>query len=198
MHWTKNIYNDHFIVSSFIESSLKWNKPGRDNYKITWAPGEDWSSWTCAKSVQSLHCPQEEGFGPLLPIRRITKTLITCGCQGWSESSFGACMSFCWFCRASVDFVCRKVAIIYLFHWDSGSTSFIYFTFTNCTMCLRSLQGPLTENVKSALDLYLLVYRESYTSGHFIWNLWNEPSASFINFIWNDHECKILFIIWRF
>ena len=38
----------------------------------------------------------------------------------------------------------------------------------------------------------------SYTSGHFIWNLWNEPSASFINFIWNDHECKILFIIWPF
>ena len=35
-------------------------------------------------------------------------------------------------------------------------------------------------------------------SGHFIWNLWNEPLASFINFIWNDHECKILFIIWPF
>ena len=31
-----------------------------------------------------------------------------------------------------------------------------------------------------------------------IWKLWNEPSASFINFIWNDHECKILFIIWPF
>ena len=42
------------------------------------------------------------------------------------------------------------------------------------------------------------IYRGSYTSGHFIWNLWNEPSASFINFIWNDHECKILFIIWQF
>ena len=27
------------------------------------------------------------------------------------------------------------------------------------------------------------VYRGSYTSGHFIWNLWNEPSASFIDFI---------------
>ena len=38
----------------------------------------------------------------------------------------------------------------------------------------------------------------SYTTGHFIWNLWNEPSASFINFIWNDHECKILIIIWPF
>ena len=40
--------------------------------------------------------------------------------------------------------------------------------------------------------------RGSYTSGHFIWNLWNEPSASFINFKWNGHECKILFIIWLF
>ena len=38
--------------------------------------------------------------------------------------------------------------------------------------------------------------RGSDTSGHFIWNLWNEPLASFINFIRNDHECKIPFIIW--
>ena len=42
------------------------------------------------------------------------------------------------------------------------------------------------------------VYRGSYTSGHFIWIQWNEPSASFINFIWNSHECKILYIIWPF
>ena len=32
----------------------------------------------------------------------------------------------------------------------------------------------------------------SYTNGHFIWNLLNEASASFISFKWNDHECKIL------
>ena len=37
--------------------------------------------------------------------------------------------------------------------------------------------------------------RGSSRSDHFIWNLWNKPFASFINFIWNDHECKILFII---
>ena len=37
--------------------------------------------------------------------------------------------------------------------------------------------------------------RGSFMSGHFIWNLWNEPLASFINFIWNDRSCKILFII---
>ena len=30
----------------------------------------------------------------------------------------------------------------------------------------------------------------SYTSVHFIWKLWNEPSASFINCIWNDHKCR--------
>ena len=34
----------------------------------------------------------------------------------------------------------------------------------------------------------------SYPSGHFIWNLWNKPSATFIHFIWNDHSCVILFI----
>ena len=36
-----------------------------------------------------------------------------------------------------------------------------------------------------------------YKSGHIIWNLSNEPSASLINFIWNDHSCNILFIIWH-
>ena len=34
--------------------------------------------------------------------------------------------------------------------------------------------------------------------GSYIWNLWNKPSVSLINFIRNDHECKILFIIWLF
>ena len=43
-----------------------------------------------------------------------------------------------------------------------------------------------------------LQYRGSYTSGHFIWNLLNEPLASFINFIWNDHSCKFPFIIWPY
>ena len=33
------------------------------------------------------------------------------------------------------------------------------------------------------------VHRGSYTRCHFIWNLSNEHSASFINFIRNDHEC---------
>ena len=45
---------------------------------------------------------------------------------------------------------------------------------------------------------WVVISYEIYMSGHFIWNLWNEPSASFINFILNDHECKILFIIWPF
>ena len=40
-----------------------------------------------------------------------------------------------------------------------------------------------------------LRYRGPDTSGHFIWNLWNKPLASFISFVWNDHGCKILFII---
>ena len=37
-----------------------------------------------------------------------------------------------------------------------------------------------------------------YMNGHFMWKVWNQPLASFINFIWNDHECKILFIIQPF
>ena len=40
------------------------------------------------------------------------------------------------------------------------------------------------------IELNRILYRGSYTSGHFIWNLWNDPWASFINFIWNDHKCK--------
>ena len=32
------------------------------------------------------------------------------------------------------------------------------------------------------------INRESYTSDHLIWILWNEPSASFRNFVWNDYE----------
>ena len=46
--------------------------------------------------------------------------------------------------------------------------------------------------------LQIIIIIGSFTNGHFIWNLWNEPSASFINFIWNDHLWKILFIIWPF
>ena len=46
------------------------------------------------------------------------------------------------------------------------------------------------------LTLEMLRYRRSYTRGNFIWNLWNEPSAHFINFIRNAHKCKILIIIW--
>ena len=42
-------------------------------------------------------------------------------------------------------------------------------------------------------------YRGSYTSGitsgHFIWNLWNEPSPSFINFIWNDQKCNMTLLM---
>ena len=33
-------------------------------------------------------------------------------------------------------------------------------------------------------------------SVHCVWNLWNEFSASFINFIWNNHKCKTLCIMW--
>ena len=48
------------------------------------------------------------------------------------------------------------------------------------------------------LYMYIYIERGSYRSGHFILNLWNEPMASFINFIRNDHNCKILCVIWPF
>ena len=31
---------------------------------MTCAPSEDWSTWACAQSDQSLHCPLEETLGP--------------------------------------------------------------------------------------------------------------------------------------
>ena len=40
--------------------------------------------------------------------------------------------------------------------------------------------------------------RESYTSGHLIWNLRKQLWAIFINFIDCDNEFKILFIKWLF
>ena len=42
------------------------------------------------------------------------------------------------------------------------------------------------------------LYMYTVKSDHFIWNLWNEPSASFIHLIWNDHHSKILCILWPF
>ena len=60
-------------------------------------------------------------------------------------------------------------------------------------------------NVPSYLELCVelsfyspQIYRGSYTSGHFIWILWNSSLTCFINFIWNDYKCKILFITWPF
>ena len=41
----------------------------------------------------------------------------------------------------------------------------------------------------------IIRWTESYTHGHFIWNLWNLPKACFKNFIWNDHSCKILYVV---
>ena len=41
------------------------------------------SAWASAQSDQSLRCPQEETWGPKLPIERTGKTLIRLGgCPG--------------------------------------------------------------------------------------------------------------------
>ena len=56
----------------------------------------------------------------------------------------------------------------------------------------------LPQHMKTKNIIRKTIHRQSYTSDHFIWNLFNEPLASLINLIWNDHECKILGIIWPF
>ena len=47
--------------------------------------------WASTQSDQSLRCPPENNFGPLLPIKRTAKSLIRLGkCPAWSVSSLGA------------------------------------------------------------------------------------------------------------
>ena len=91
------------------------------------------------------------------------------GCPGCSESSLGAnVILLVWSWGGSK---CCFLETKYAAHMYTSSL-FFFFTF-------RTDRG-------------------SYTSGHFIWSLWNKILASFINFIWNDQECKILFTIWPF
>ena len=72
------------------------------------------SAWASAQSDQSLHCPDEESFGPELPIERTEKTLIRLGgCPGWSESSLGA-QPFCWFCHEAAQMF---VFVSHLMFW---------------------------------------------------------------------------------
>ena len=53
-----------------------------------------------------------------------------------------------------------------------------------------------TVNFKSdKIQFKIVIWEtESFSRGHFIWNLWDTSKARLINFIWNDHECKILYI----
>ena len=49
------------------------------------------SAWASSQSDHSLRCPHGETLGPLLPIKRIAKTLIRlCECPGRSESLLSA------------------------------------------------------------------------------------------------------------
>ena len=57
-------------------------------------------------------------------------------------------------------------------------------------MCDKPKQFIMTDKPKQNFQDFtvkssyqVMKYRGSYTSGHFIWNLLNEPSASLINFI---------------
>ena len=97
--------------------------------------------------------------------------------------------------------VCVCVCVCFAATWDTTRE-------TNVLTCLeiyfwrnklRYIHYPSvlkrTSPSKECQNIGLSENRGSYTSGHFIWNLWNEPSASFINFVWNDHKYKILFNI---
>ena len=85
-------------------------------------------------------------------------------------------------------------------HWNCLSKQ-VQVNTQNLWFCeeMKIYKYSLTE--KSVLSRFILeernIHRVSYTSGHFIWNLWNDPKAGFINFIWNELKCKILFIIWH-
>ena len=87
------------------------------------------------------------------------------------------------------------------YSWKYGNLQFVFISFLSvafpCVLYLwvKRYRCHVVYNdvTRHSVTRSLMLHRGSYTRGHFIWNLWNEPSASFINFIWNDHECKILF-----
>ena len=74
------------------------NEPPHDKTnKMACAPSEDSDQPGHPPSLISLRCPHEESFGPLLPIERTAKTLISLGgCQAdlilrWAQSFFLFC-----------------------------------------------------------------------------------------------------------
>ena len=89
----------------------------------------------------SLHCPPEEGLGPLLPIKCTVKTQIRLGdwmarqiwdiivryghfvgiwlgrCPGWSEYPLGA-HSLCWFCHVAAQIIFLSIfRFITMYQW---------------------------------------------------------------------------------
>ena len=99
--------------------------------------------------------------------------------------------------------------------WQNIGPCFLLFVYPSINICIHPwVQACFWISITSTINIPVIhlfpnrtqtmfphsmtIYWGSYTSGHFIWNLWNEPLASFINFVLNDHECKILFIIWPF
>ena len=79
--------------------------------------------------------------------------------------------------------------------WKRWQHTYIHIlTYIRTTVAY--LYYKLTNEPKGSDEL--IIYTASHIRGHFIWDLWNEPLVSFINFIWTDHECNILFITWPF
>ena len=89
--------------------------------------------------------------------------------------------------------VCMYIITCFCFLFPLEGYDLCVCPFLHMSIIIFSIQ-----KVTDMLRASPLQYRGSYTRGHFIWNLWNKPVVSFINFVWNDHECNILFIIWPF
>ena len=69
---------------------------------------------------------------------------------------------------------------------------FNFFRDDNVITTLQSGFVPGDSTVNQQIDIYI----EDLTLVVISYEMYE--TASFINFIWNDHECKILFIIWLF
>ena len=154
-------------MSRSMTKPTKWHvRPARTQISLGIRPVWSESSLSAWRNLRSLATHWTHSEDSDQTGQMPRKILIRLGwCPGWSESLLSA-----------------KTILLVLSCCDSY-----------CSYHQRKdacYTAPFT-----SIFIYIPINRGPYTSGHFIWNLWNEPSAGFINFIWNAHECKILFII---
>ena len=147
---------------------FKWNEP-QTRFAVLR------SSQHCKSHVKLVSQPTRTFSEQTLSSKQLTSTLCSCFYQ--------------WLTTALPELVEGKEWLWKLFHDHSP-------------LKLRGQAGIracnlLFSNTDCALEP-CIINRGSYTKGHFIWNLWNSPKVSFINFICSDYEFKIQFIVWLF